>query len=216
MQKVLCGLALAADARPVDPDHVIGQHSHNIRVQSMLTGHVPHDLQSFARLHAGPVGTVFGQRGKNVRHSHDPGGQGNLMRSQAQRVALAVQALMMQTSPLADAGKAPDVFHQPQTDAGMLLDNLKLGGCDGGRFFQNLKGNGQLAEIVQQARRKDGGERLRVGQAALFEQGAGRMSNAAGVRGRKWLLESMISENKPQSFNNCRGPRSSSEKMLLR
>ena len=147
-------------------------------------------VQGTGERHAFPVGAVFHERGKDIGHRHDARGQRELPARKAERVASAVQTLVVQSAPEPDILKAGDIVEQAEAEFGMALHLRKLVMIEGAFLFQQGAGDAQLADIVKQTGDEDLAVFLRVDASCCSEhvpavQNAGRMRDSRRMRGRE-------------------------------
>lgn len=111
-------------------------------------------------------------------------------RRKAERVASAVQTLVVQSAPEPDILKAGDIVEQAEAEFGMALHLRKLVMIEGAFLFQQGAGDAQLADIVKQTGDEDLAVFLRVDASCCSEhvpavQNAGRMRDSRRMRGRE-------------------------------
>ena len=89
------GASLGGDTHLVDPIGIFLQGGKDIAVDMVVIFHGLENIKRLGKGHAFSVGPVFRKRGEDIRHCHDAGGQGKLIACKAERIAFAVQALMV-------------------------------------------------------------------------------------------------------------------------
>lgn len=190
VRRSAAGRGARSGAHPVDPFRFGpkgGQHS---AVNMAVVFHGLEYVQGTGERHAFPVGAVFHERGKDIGHRHDARGQRELPARKAERVASAVQTLVVQSAPEPDILKAGDIVEQAEAEFGMALHLRKLVMIEGAFLFQQGAGDAQLADIVKQTGDEDLAVFLRVDASCCSEhvpavQNAGRMRDSRRMRGRE-------------------------------
>ena len=86
-----------------------------------------------------------------VGDRHDPGTDRNLGALESMWVAAAVEALVVMEDHRDRVAEAGRVFEDHLADARVLADRLPLAVGQLGRLVQDVRVNGQLAQVVQQA-----------------------------------------------------------------
>ena len=149
------GAALRSGAHPVDPFRFGPKGGQHGAVNMAVVFHGLEYVQGTGERHAFPVGAVFHERGKDIGHRHDARGQRELPARKAERVASAVQTLVVQSAPEPDILKAGDIVEQAEAEFGMAFHLRKLVMIEGAFLFQQGAGDAQLADIVKQTGDED-------------------------------------------------------------
>ena len=121
------------------------------------------------------VGAILDHRVVGVREGHDPGPERDLPAAQAERIALPAEALVVVEHDRHRVLDRRRLLQDDLADAGMLDDRLPLLRGEGGRLLEDLLGEGELPDVVEEGRDPQPVE-VGVGQAesATEEDGKGR------------------------------------------
>ena len=98
------------------------------------------------------VRALVNHRVVGVGDRHDPCPERNLLAAQAMRIAGSVEALVMMQHHRDRVAQARRLLEDQLADARVLADRLPLAVRERRRLVQDLRGHGQLAQVVEQAR----------------------------------------------------------------
>src|SRR5215468_6881576 len=120
---------------------------------------LPDDRERLGFTAFGSIRTVGLKRAETIGDRKNARTEGDLCSAETARVPEPVPAFMMAKNQIVDRAGERNVAQDLRSDARMNLDALELLGGQRGRFGQDVFGNRQVADVVQQRR---GSYRLHV------------------------------------------------------
>src|SRR5256885_8995245 len=163
-------------------DECLDQVRVELRARSVLEA--PQRLLERKRL---PVWPRRGHRGERVPHREDPRDERDLFGSEASQIALSVPAFVVMSDPRSDAVDVWKVAEDQVPERDVLLDDLALLVRQLARLSQDGVWDADLADVVEQTGRVEGGSDLVV-EPELARQEVRVPRDVLGVAARVAVL----------------------------
>ena len=112
-------------------------------------GGVVDDVDCLFLFHAVTVRTHFGDRGENIRNSHDPGSQIQLVRGEMEWIAMTIQLFVVESGPVCDFPKSDNVFQHIACVICVFFNDVEFFVCEFSGLLKNLSRHHQFSYIMQ-------------------------------------------------------------------